>query len=85
MYGPHRFINGIEVRPGAEWTHNPNLQLRFTVQVVCVSVNPDRWRGRITLDGRAVFETAECETFEQAASTARQQLIEKLVAVLADS
>jgi hypothetical protein len=85
MYGSRRFINDTEVRPGAVWTHNPNWQLRFAVQVVCISVNPDKWRGRITLDGRAVLETAPCDTFEQAANNARQQLIDKLAALLGDS
>jgi hypothetical protein len=85
MYGPHRFINGTAVRPGAVWTHNPNLQLRFAVQVTCASVDPDQWRGRITLDGRVIHETAQYNTFEQAANAARQQIIDKLAVVLGDS
>jgi len=82
MSGSRRFISGTEVRPGALWTHNPNMQLRFAVQVICASVEPDQWSGQVTLDGRTILETASHNSFEQAANAARLQLIDKLAAVL---
>lgn len=82
MYAPgfesHRYIGNVEIKPGAVVTHNPQVQLRFAVQVVCKSVNPESWVGRLTFNGRTVAETDTHPTMQIAADAVDKVLDERI-------
>lgn len=79
-----RFVGGHEIEPGARIPYPTNLH-RSALQLftVCDQVNPDRWRGEITVLGRTVLATEQYDTDSQAARAAEQQLVDKLAHLLA--
>jgi hypothetical protein len=77
-----RFLADQEILPGATWTHDPGVQLRFAIHVRCEAVHPDRWTGLIVLDGRAIYETKPTDSFEKAAAVARAHLFERMADVI---
>lgn len=87
MFAPgfesRRYVNGVELKPGAVISHDPQVQLRFSIQAVCVTVNPDTWAGQLSFNGRVVAESNPCATFEQAADAARTLLTERITALFA--
>ena len=83
-FSSRRFIGGTEIKPGAIFVHDPGYQLRFSIQVVCTSLDPDHWNGRLVLGYRVVFETDPLPTFEEAAAAARRRLVDRIAHLLAD-
>lgn len=77
-------IDGRELRIGQRWPKlNSNLQI--TVVSQCVGLSPDRFVGGVELAGQTLFQTAEFPDKRQAEAEAEQQLVGRVVELLADS
>lgn len=77
-----RTIGGVEIVPGARFTHDPSRTLRFSILVVCVAVDPDSWVGEVRLGSMVVLQTGAYTQFEQAARAAENTLMERVIKAL---
>lgn len=78
FYESRRSLNGVEIRPGAAWSADPSVELRFAIMVTCTDVTPDRYRGALTLQGVQVWAGEPRPTYAQAVSSARDHLLGRL-------
>lgn len=77
-----RTIDGVEIQPGAVISADPNFQLRFSVQTICETVEPDSWRGQVLLNGTVIIRTEPVASRDKAIATAKDELIKRFSTIL---
>lgn len=74
---PHTIttIDGVEVKPGAEWPRRPVDYLRVDVRVKCVEASPPGFVAIASVAGVDVGHSDRHQTMEQAEREIRDRLL----------
>lgn len=77
-----KIIGGREVVAGLRLPHpSARDRLQFSIQVVCDSVEPERWHGEVTFGGSLLLATPSVGSHTRAGHDAEQALTRKVVEV----
>jgi hypothetical protein len=79
-----RYIDGVEIKPGAMITHRAQMDLRFTIKAVCEGTDPDVWVGHVMLAGNVLMRTQPQSDYGVAGRAAENLLIDRMADPLGD-
>lgn len=72
-----KYIDGVEVKPGARLPYRPRRDLSFTITTYCLDADPERWLGEVRLGALMIARTELMSRHDEAGRAAELMLIDK--------